>query len=121
MVIEDLLLDTEAGGDKEAVEALLAMAHMLISGQPDNAIIPVNESVLEHSSHIPEQQLVSDGVDNEDSSSSSVASSVSMSAPMMSPKCSMYKTSRKQMINTPYSVSPAKLPGLKSFIEAKFI
>ena len=118
MVIEDLLLDIEAGGDKEAVEALLAMAHMLVSGQLDNASIPVNESVLEHSSHILEQQLVSDGVDNEDSSSSSVASSVSTHD---DPKCSMYKTSRMQMIHTPYSVSPAKLPGLKNFIETKFI
>ena len=115
-------LPEEAGGDKEAAEALLAMARTPVSGQPDHASIPVNESVLEHNSpHIPEQQPVSDGAHNEDSSSSSVASSVLMPPPTMTPKHSLYKTPRKQMIHTPYSVSPAKSPGLKSLIEASFI
>ena len=112
----------EAGGDKEAAETLLAMARTPVSEQPDHAGTPANESLLEHNNpHIPEQQPVSDGAHNEDSSSSSVASSVLMPPPTMTPKRSMYKTPRKQMIHTPYSVSPAKSPGLKSLIEASFI
>ena len=122
VAIRNSLADAAAGGDKEAAEALLAMARTPVSGQPDLLVTPANESVDEHNNpHIPEQHPVSNGAHNEDSSSSSVASSVLMPPPTMTPKRSVYKTPRKQMIHTPYSVSPTRSPGLKSLIEASFI